>query len=161
MLLFVGIAVFFFAQKIAPVHSLSAAKSEWINNSLRYYNQITRGSKSNNNVAVQQQPQQQYSPTYLKSAMENYFAREKIKENKPAHAESIYRRLMDEFSPKVLQEECECSHLAVPTLPLGLLLQREGRPDDARVVFEGFDHVLEQRRRSSNHHKRSCSARVL
>jgi len=155
MLLFIALASFFFANKVAPVHSLSAAKSEWIGNSLQYYNRITRGSEH-----VQQ------SPTYLKSAMENYFALEKIRENKPQHAESIYRRLMDELDPRTNKgiqgtsrvEQCEFSNLAVPTLLLGLLLQREERFDDARTVFEGFSIVMEK---EGVNHKCSCSARVF
>jgi hypothetical protein len=178
VLLFVALSVFYFASmKIAPVHSLSAAKNEWINNSLQYYNRITRGAEH-----VQQ------SPTYLKSAMENYFAREKIKKNKPQHAESIYRRLiMDEHTTHhagaiaaavvgdvkegdELEHECDFSNLAVPTLLLGLLLQREGRFNDARIVFEGFSHVLEEASNANNAnsngnskhiHMCCCSARVL
>jgi len=181
VLLFLSIAVFFFAMKIAPVHSLSAAKNEWMNNSLRYYRQITRKgapgssvdatavSSSSSSSALQQQQQQeqqhQQSPTYLKSAMENYFAREKIKDNKPQHAESIYRKLLKDFSPKVIEEECEFCHLAVPSLLLALLLQREGRIDDARVVFDGFNQVLEQSILQSSSSRKviscSCSARVL
>ena len=125
MLLFVAIASFFLANKVTPVYSLSAAKNEWIGNSLQYYNRITRGAEH-----VQQ------SPTYLKSAMENYFALEKLRNNKPRHAETIYRRLMDEFNPRqgpfvtkpavdsmhADAEECEFSQLAVPTLLLGVLL---------------------------------------
>jgi len=152
MLLFVALASFFFASKVAPVHSLSAAKTEWISNSLQYYNSITRGAEH-----VQQ------SPTYLKSAMENYFALEKVRENKPHHAESIYRRLMEEFDTRnapsdIRMEECEFSNLAVPTLLLGLLLQRENRIDDARTVFEGFSHVLDE---AGGEHKCPCTARVL
>jgi len=152
LLLFVALASFFFAHKVAPVHSLSAARTEWISNSLQYYNRITRGSEH-----VQE------SPTYLKSAMENYFALEKVREKKPQHAESIYRRLMDEFNPRsnaagIRMEECEFSSLAVPTLLLGLLLQRENRFDDARTVFEGFSHVLDE---AGGDHKCSCAARVL
>lgn len=175
ILLFLSFAVFFFAMKIAPVHSLSAAKNEWMNNSLRYYSQITRGSSTgsvdttaaSSSSALQQQQQ---SPTYLKSAMENYFAREKIKKNKPHHAERIYRKLLKDFSPKVVEEECEFCHLAVPSLLLALLLQREGRINDARVVFDGFKHVLDQSMKTSSSSSKggrhrivacSCSARVL
>ena len=152
MLLFIALASFFFAHKVAPVHSLSAARTEWISNSLQYYNRITRGAEH-----VQE------SPTYLKSAMENYFALEKVRENKPHHAESIYRRLMEEFNPRnnpsaIRMEECELSSLAVPTLLLGLLLQRENRFDDARTVFEGFSHILDEQ---GGDHKCSCAARVL
>lgn len=152
MLLFVALASFFFASKVAPVHSLSAAKTEWISNSLQYYNSITRGAEH-----------VQHSPIYLKSAMENYFALVKVRDNKPHHAESIYRRLMEEFDPRNApagsqMEECEFSNLAVPTLLLGLLLQRENRVDDARTVFEGFSHVLDE---VGGEHKCSCAARVL
>jgi hypothetical protein len=147
MLLFVALASFFFANKVAPVHSLSAAKNQWINNSLQYYNRITRGAEH-----VKQ------SPTFLKSAMENYFALEKVRDNKPHHAESIYRRLMEELNPKNQVEHCDFSNLAVPTLLLGLLLQREERFDDARTVFEGFSHVLDE---AGGEHKCSCAARVF
>lgn len=153
MLLFVAIASFFFANKVAPVYSLSAAKNEWINSSLNYYNRITRGAEH-----VQE------SPTYLKSAMENYFALEKLRDNKPHHAEFIYRRLMTESHPhnnnnneEIVSDHhrCEYSELAVPTLLLGLLLQREERFEDARLVFEGFSHALEQKSGCC------CCARVL
>jgi hypothetical protein len=155
MLLFVALASFFFANKVAPVHSLSAAKNQWINNSLQYYNRVARGNE-----------QVKDSPMYLKSAMENYFALEKVREKKPHHAESIYRRLMDEFNPQNIKnahgpsevENCDFSNLAVPTLLLGLLLQREDRFDDARTVFEGFSHVLDE---AGGDHKCSCGARVL
>jgi hypothetical protein len=178
VLLFVALSVFYLAsKKIAPVHSLSAAKNEWISNSLQYYNRITRGAEH-----VQQ------SPTYLKSAMENYFAREKIKKNKPQHAESIYRRLITDEHTTLYhagaiaaavvgvneeEHECDFSNLAVPTLLLGLLLQREGRFNDARIVFEGFSHVLEEASNANANnannggsagthtHMCCCSARVL
>lgn len=155
MLLFVALASFFFANKVAPVHSLSAAKNQWINNSLQYYNRVTRGAEHVKD-----------SPTYLKSAMENYFALEKVREKKPHDAESIYRRLMDELNPRNINnvlgpsevENCDFSNLAVPTLLLGLLLQREDRLDDARTVFEGFSHVLDE---AGGDHKCCCAARVL
>jgi len=165
MLLFVALASFFFANKVAPVHSLSATKNQWIRNSVQYYNRITRGAEH-----VQQ------SPTYLKSAMENYFALEKLRNNKPRHAETIYRRLMNELHPSntnsntngnhddgcTQHKDCEFSQLAVPTLLLGLLLQREGRFEDARTVFEGFSHALEQANNNTNKpHACCCSARVL
>lgn len=149
VVLLLSLAVFVFSNKVTPVHSLSTAKNEWISNSLRYYNRITRGAEH-----VQQ------SPTYLKSAMENYFALEKLRDNKPHHAESIYRRLMDDFNPvkNGHAEMCDFSNLAVPTLLLGLLLQREERYDDARTVFDGFSHVLDE---AGPDHKCCCAARVL
>jgi len=151
MLLFIAIASFFFANKVAPVYSLSTAKNQWISNSLKYYNRVTRGAEH-----VQE------SPTYLKSAMENYFALEKLRQNKPQHAESIYRRLMTEFNPLnkhgELAEICDFSNLAVPTLLLGLLLQREERYEDARAVFDGFSHVLDE---AGPNHECCCAARVL
>jgi hypothetical protein len=128
--------------------SLTTEKDIWINNSLNYYNRITRGAEH-----------VQSSPLYLRSAMENYFARGKIKNGKPHHAETIYRRLVDELSrPLKEEEDCDFSNLAVPTLLLALLLQREERYDDARTVFEGFSHVLLT---SGKSHKCCCSARVL
>ena len=219
MLLFVAIASFFFANKVAPVrpvahvvhvHALTATKNQWVNNSLQYYNRITRGAANNNNnvnvnvnnnnVQVQNnsvnvnvnvnnnannnqvQGRQSCSPKYLKSAMENYFALEKLRDNKPQHAEWIYRRLMDEFhhpskngndndnnndnrsnnnNDNAAVEECNFSNLAVPTLLLGLLLQREERYEDARTVFEGFSHVLEHESSSKSSSKSSSSSHIV
>lgn len=140
--------LFSFISFVRRGNSLTTAKDVWINNSLNYYNRITRGAEH-----------VQTSPLYLRSAMENYFAREKVKSGQAHHAESIYRRLVDELSrPLQEDDECDFSNLAVPTLLLGLLLQREQRYDDARTVFEGFSHVLLT---SGNSHKCCCSARVL
>ena len=149
MMLFLFLACSLFSNTVTPVHSLSTAKNEWISKSLKYYNRVTRGAEH-----VQQ------SPTYLKSAMENYFALEKLRDNKPHHAELIYRRLMDDFNPvkNGHAEMCDFSNLAVPTLLLGLLLQREERYDDARTVFDGFSHVLDE---AGPDHKCCCAARVL
>jgi hypothetical protein len=128
--------------------SLTTEKDAWINKSLNYYNRITRGAEH-----------VQTSPLYLRSAMDNYFARDKIKMGKAHHAETIYRRLVDEMSHSLKEEdECGLTSLAVPTLLLGLLLQREKRYEDARTVFEGFLHLLLA---SESSHKCCCSARVL
>mmetsp|Transcript_12322 Transcript_12322/g.34162 ORF Transcript_12322/g.34162 Transcript_12322/m.34162 type:complete len:255 (+) Transcript_12322:297-1061(+) len=124
-----------------------STREGWIQNSLSYYNRVTRGAEH-----------VQSSPLYLKSAMDNYFAREKIKNGQNQHAESIYRRLMEEMTDENKHDICDFSSLAVPTLLLGLLLQREGRFDDARTVFEGFSHVLDN---AATDHQCCCSARVL
>ncbi len=69
---------------------------------------------------------------------------------------------MDEFNPLnkhgELPEICDFSNLAVPTLLLGLLLQREERYEDARTVFDGFSHVLDE---AGPDHECCCAARVL
>ncbi|KAG7369493.1 hypothetical protein IV203_027239 [Nitzschia inconspicua] len=128
---------------------LSGTREEWIQNSLQYYRTITRGADK---VLDD-------NPLYLQNAMESYFARQKIKEGKAHHAETIYRRLLQEMtlekshhhhhhSPADEENECCLSSIAVPTLLLGLLLQREGRTEDARTVFESFVYLLNRRRRS-------------
>ena len=135
------------------------ARALWIESSLKYYDTITRGGLKAQRTAADSK--------YLKLAMENYFAREKIKMGKPHHAETIYRRLMEEMVPAsshgVQEEEraeCDFSSLAVPTLLLALLLQREERFEDARTVFEGF--VCIYNASGEEHHETCCcSARVF
>ena len=131
-----------------PLRPSNGARELWIQNSLSYYDTITRGSTE----------YVRSNPYYLRIAMENYFAREKIKDGKAHHAETIYRRLVDELTP-LAEDECHLSSLAVPTLLLGLLLQREERYNDARSVFEAFSHVLSST--VGHSHDCCCSARVL
>lgn len=127
----------------------SKHREVWIQNSLSYYNTISRGSTE----VVQS------NPKFLRNAMENYFALEKVKNGQSHHAETIYRRLLDELTPAEQKEDCCLSSLAIPSLLLGLLLQREERYDDARTVFEAFsNHLLES---GDMDHQCSCSARVL
>jgi hypothetical protein len=130
-------------------------KERWMQKSIQYYSRITRGSEQRT----------QPNAIYLREAMENYFAREKVKKGQTHHAESIYRRLMEEMSPDEChgdesdkRPECNFSSLAVPTLLLGLLLQREERYDDARTVFEGFSRFLLD---ADSDCKCCCCARVL
>ena len=127
----------------------SKHREVWIQNSLSYYNTISRGSTE----VVQS------NPKFLRNAMENYFALEKVKNGQTHHAETIYRRLVDELTPHEQKEEGCLSSLAIPSLLLGLLLQREERYDDARTVFEAFSrHLVESGEIDRNC---SCSARVL
>jgi hypothetical protein len=161
-------------------HPRNVHREEWIQNSLAYYKTITRGSTYQ---GLFHEPKKEYheDPTYLRHAMENYFARQKIKDGKADQAESIYRKLLDEYTPLIGDPEaCQLSSVAVPTLLLGLLLQRERRWDDARTVFESFLFVLESTERQLHHgsnngqnddghdgfhrkspHRCCCSARVL
>lgn len=96
--------------------------------------------------------------------MENYFAIEKIRNNKPQHAEYIFRRLMKEVHPNDSKHDdehhCAFSELAVPTLLLGLLLQREERFEETRTVFQGFADAVDGASEGERM-ECSCCARVL
>ena len=140
------------------------ARTIWIEGSLKYYATITRGSRhSPRHQRDDTESMAVVDPQYLKLAMENYFAREKIKMGKAHHAETIYRRLMEEMVPHQhdqQEEPCDFSSLAVPTLLLALLLQREERFDDARSVLEGFTYIFDSLGEKKQH-KCCCSARVF
>jgi tetratricopeptide (TPR) repeat protein len=164
----------------ATAGAAGATHNEWIENSLSYYKRITRGSAAARDVFDK-------DPRYLATAMQSYFARQKIKEGKVHHAETIYRRLMEEMSSSSSsstrqqqqhhhyaaekEDECCISSCAIPTLLLGLLLQREGRYEETRMVFESFLFLLQRERQHYNSSKKAkchhpvrcccCCARVL
>ncbi|KAL7580692.1 hypothetical protein ACA910_002200 [Epithemia clementina (nom. ined.)] len=161
-----------------PSNYKNEARSIWIESSLKYYATITRGrggGTNRNSMAAAREKMKTVDSQYLRLAMENYVAREKIKMGKAHHAETIYRRLMEEILPmdndkpkrgQAASETCDFSSLAVPTLLLALLLQREERYDDTRSVLEGFCYVydtfhISSQDRHSHHHKCSCCARVF
>ena len=109
-------------------------------------------------------------------AKKHYFALRKIKDGKPAHAESIYRRILDEL---LAQDDCDHAQLAVTTLLLALLLQgrqhrqqQHGDPKQVRAVFLNFFRIVSNHNNNNNHNNRpeqqqqphqqcACSAKVL
>ncbi|KAI2497717.1 hypothetical protein MHU86_16799 [Fragilaria crotonensis] len=95
---------------------------------------------------------------FLTLAKKHYFARYKIKNGMPRHAEHIYRRIIDELSQ---EEDGQCDHakLAVTTLLLALLLQRLGDMKGTRSVFLNFFRIVVLEMDEDK--ECACSAKVL
>lgn len=128
---------------------VSPHAQQWLDDSLLYYNKITRGSPQ----------EKRATPEHIGMAMHTYFAHTKVKGGKSDAAEKIYRRLVESMMEATTNDDCDCDfgRIAVPTLLLALLLQREKRMNDARVVFEDFHKSVT----AAKVVKCSCSARVL
>ena len=117
---------------------------------MEYYTKIARGTPED----------LLESPEHITMAARTYMAHRQVKIGKSSAAERIYRRLVKELASSTNDgKDCDCDfgRLAIPTLLLALLLQREKRPDQARAVFESFyDMVV-----TEGGIKCSCSARVM
>ena len=130
----------------------------WINRSVEYYTKVMREERRRNmgQLTLEEGPEQREE--FVDLAKKHYFARYKIKNGMPRHAEQIYRRIIDELSH---EEEGHCDHakLAVTTLLLALLLQRQGDMKGTRSVFLSFFRiaVLEM----DEDKECACSAKVL
>eukprot|EP00540_Astrosyne_radiata_P007977 CAMPEP_0116843130 /NCGR_PEP_ID=MMETSP0418-20121206/11913_1 /TAXON_ID=1158023 /ORGANISM="Astrosyne radiata, Strain 13vi08-1A" /LENGTH=252 /DNA_ID=CAMNT_0004473841 /DNA_START=164 /DNA_END=922 /DNA_ORIENTATION=- len=130
---------------VTTTTTLSKAATEWVEQSLEFYSRA-RGEGFFRR-------QQQHDPSFLFSSMQNYL-RESKKTEKNGES-SMYRRLLESMSEEGNDPD---AHLAIPTLLLGLLLQRQERFDDVRKVFDGFLHLLPD---DDGVDTRGCSARVL
>jgi hypothetical protein len=108
---------------------------------------------------------------YMLLAKKHYFALRKIKENKPQHAETIYRRIIDELVQEISDSEnnntnngvddhaCDHAPLAVTTLLLALLMQRMGDAKKTRSVFLNFFRIAVLD--AGPDEECACSAKVL
>eukprot|EP00527_Entomoneis_sp_CCMP2396_P000641 CAMPEP_0198152468 /NCGR_PEP_ID=MMETSP1443-20131203/59952_1 /TAXON_ID=186043 /ORGANISM="Entomoneis sp., Strain CCMP2396" /LENGTH=113 /DNA_ID=CAMNT_0043818505 /DNA_START=94 /DNA_END=431 /DNA_ORIENTATION=+ len=98
-------------------------------------------------------------------ANKHYFALRKIKAGKPEHAETIYRRiindlLLEEEKHATIEgkEQCDHAKLAITTLLLALVLQRNGADaKQTRSVFLKFFRVIAL----SGMEECACSAKVI
>lgn len=90
-------------------------------------------------------------------AKKHYYALRKIKDGKPMLAERIYRRIIDQLLIEEKEGSCDHTKLAVTTLLLALLLQREGHPaPKTRAVFLHFFRKVQ-----NSNDECACSAKVL
>jgi hypothetical protein len=133
-------------------------RKAWINRSVNYYTKVMREERRRN---IGQLPPQETGPVqeeFVTLAKKHYFARFKIKNGMPQHAEHIYRRIIDELSH---EEEGQCDHakLAVTTLLLALLLQRQGEMKATRSVFLSFFRIAVFE--MDEDAECACSAKVL
>jgi len=106
----------------------------------------------------------EYQDSFTRLAKKHYFALRKIKDGKPDHAETIYRRIIRELLTQDDEEECDHAKLAVTTLLLALLLQRQRDTKAARSVFLNFFRVALVENNSldkDDTEQCACSAKVL
>jgi len=137
---------------------LELEKKEWISRSVDYYSKVMREERRRNMGQVpENMDQPEYQEKYAVLAKKHYFALTKIKTGKLHHAESIYRRIIDEL---LQEEEGECDHakLAVTTLLLALLMQRMGDRKGTRSVFLNFFRIAVL---NNDDTECACSAKVL
>ncbi len=143
---------------------LQRRKREWINQSLTYYATVSREAKRRERGQfVPSQIQIDQHKSNFVTAKKLYFARHKIKKNQPRHAERIYRKLIDDL---LLEQEqgktCDHAQIAISTLLLALLLQRQGEIKETRATFIRFFRLI-----TMNTHEQgeleecTCSAKVL
>jgi len=147
-----------------------ARKQEWINKSLTYYSKVLRDQslveKYGLDVLLREDgalPLEKIEPQQrkvMKRASEHYFAVQKIKNGELEHAEKIYRNAINEIlNEREHDGECDHASLAVTTLLLALLKQRQGDIQGTRSVFLNFfKHAVVNGEVSEGC---ACSAKVL
>jgi hypothetical protein len=139
-------------------HPSDIIRQEWIDRSLVYYRKVMREERRRvGGQLTKDFDTKEYQDEFTQLANRHYFALRKIKDGKPRHAESIYRRIIDELLND--DENCDHAKLAVTTLLLALLLQRMGAPaKETRSVFLHFFRVAVL---DNMEGECACSAKVL
>ena len=150
-------------QRIKKTKILQERKRDWINQSLTYYATVSRESKRRQNG--QYMPSQielnQFKSTFV-TAKKLYFARHKIKKNQLRHAERIYRKLIDDLLREQEEEgSCDNAQLAISTLLLALLLQRQGEVKETRATFVRFFRLITMNDDDKQLNECTCSAKVV
>jgi len=124
---------------------LQERKRDWINRSLTYYSTVSREAKrrENGQYVPSKIELNQYRSNFI-TAKKLYFARHKIKRNQPRHAERIYRKLIDDLLKEQEEEGGSCDHaqIAISTLLLALLLQRQDEIKETRATFIRFFRLI-------------------
>jgi hypothetical protein len=141
------------------VHRILAEerRKQWIDQSLHYYTKVMREERRRTLGQAKNFNSADYQDDFMLLAKKHYFALRKIKDGKPGHAETIYRRVIDELSAD--DEHCDHAKLAVTTLLLALLLQRLGDVKQTRSVFLNFFRIAVVE--SAEDEECACSAKVL
>ena len=150
----------YFQDETSDISFAEQHRREWIHRSMEYYSKVMREERRRNLGQVQDYDDPQYQQEFSLLAKKHYFALRKIKDGKPAHAESIYRRIIHEIQNEQEEDEhCDHAQLAVTTLLLALHLQRTGAPAKrTRSVFLNFFRVAVV---EGGEEECACSAKVL
>ena len=119
--------------------TLDRRRKHWINRSLKYYTTVAREQKRRSRGQLPPSfPRTSPNElrTQIRQAERHYFARTLIKSGKLGQAEALYRRIIDEIQNDA--GGCDHARLAVSTLLLALLKQRQDDVKGARSVFLNF-----------------------
>lgn len=135
---------------------LHRKRKDWLDRSIAYYSKVMREERRRRIGQAKGYDTQQYQDNFTLLAKKHYFALRKIKDGKPRHAETIYRRIINELVTD--DEHCDHARLAVTTLLLALLLQRTGNAKQTRSVFLHFFRVAVL---DNEDGECACSAKVL
>jgi hypothetical protein len=135
--------------------ALEHHKQAWLARSLQYYSKVMREDRRHQAGQIKGYNTPEYQDEFTLLANKHFFALRKIKDGKPRHAERIYRRII--FHE--LQRDEAVPQLAITTLLLALLLQREGaNVKETRSVFLHFFRVAMLENRGE---ECACSAKVM
>jgi tetratricopeptide (TPR) repeat protein len=140
-------------------HQLQQRRQEWLDRSIMYYSKVMREERRKQLGQVDSLLSGQSKPEeYEDLAQKHYFALRKIKDGQWNHAESIYRRILNELMDETEHEACDHAQLAVTTLLLALLTQRMNDPKKTRAVFLQFFRLVVMQEENK---ECACSAKVL
>jgi hypothetical protein len=148
-------------------------RKDWIDKSVKYYSTVMRQERRRLlGQAKDWESSEESKKHYMLLASEHYFALRKIKDGKPLHAETIYRRIINELVQEMESEAaaakngvdtdhhaCDHAPLAVTTLLLALLMQRMGDTKKTRSVFLNFFRIAVLDAEPDE--ECACSAKVL
>jgi hypothetical protein len=153
----------FKTNSVTSKRALQVRKRHWIERSTAYYSTVMRNESRR--ARGQIKPSQNtldYHKRTLVMAKKLYFARNKIKNGALNHAETIYRKLIDELiQDEDDGEDCDHAQLAISTLLLALLLQRKNQVTETRKVFNRFFTIIHSSQDEDEHKECACSAKVL
>eukprot|EP00565_Helicotheca_tamesis_P009142 CAMPEP_0185730626 /NCGR_PEP_ID=MMETSP1171-20130828/10519_1 /TAXON_ID=374046 /ORGANISM="Helicotheca tamensis, Strain CCMP826" /LENGTH=256 /DNA_ID=CAMNT_0028399717 /DNA_START=192 /DNA_END=965 /DNA_ORIENTATION=+ len=137
----------------------NSRRKEWVDRSIRYYSTVMREQQRTDKAHMGLLGDGTEDRTYVDMACRHYFALRKIKRGELRHAESIYRRTIQEIMDEDSEDGgCDHARLAVSTLLLALLMQRMRDVKGTRSVFNNFFRVavIENGEKDC-----ACSAKVL
>lgn len=144
-----------------PNKKLCERRHEWVERSVQYYSTVMRKNKKGrlDSTFSADATTSHEDKTFVRLATEHYYARYLIKVGKFSHAESIYRRIIDELTSE--EDGCDHTKLAVSTLLLALHMQRSADVKKTRAVFLDFFARVAQSEDGADADECTCSAKVL
>ena len=160
-------------EKRGRIQENQTLRQQWIEKSLTYYSTVLRDRSlrkkfgletliDQNRVASSLEYIEPEQRQIVKRATKHYFAIQKIKNGELKHAEKIYRTAIDEIineGEKNNDGGCDHASLAVSTLLLALLMQRQGDIKGTRSVFLNFFREVIVNKEFPE--ECACSAKVL
>lgn len=142
-------------------YDLEQRRKDWTDRSLQYYSTVMREEQRRiyGQISPEDKTYDNDSMEKIHLATKHYFALRLVKTGKLNHAETLYRRIIDELYAEEEDGKCDHAKLAVSTLLLALLLQRRGDYSGTRSVFSNFFmKVVEDGEEGK---ECACSAKVL